>query len=343
MFPLKISVIANLIKGQLNISADLFINKLNRIENSIEGDLTFYSDERFKKQFDECNASCIIVNENHIITDNRNYIVVPNAYLAFISIINLINQNNSTNKTGISKTSVIGENCQISNLAFIGHNVVIGNNCIILDNTQIHSNCSIADNVKIGNSNIIYPNVSIYSNTIIGDNCIIQSGAVIGSDGFGFVEDKSNGSFTKIPHIGNVVIKNNVEIGANTTIDRSLVGSTLIENGVIIDNLVQIGHNCVIGENTAIAGQAGVAGSCKIGKRVRIGGQVALAGHLELGDDISIIGKSGVSKSIKDKGVYFGTPAKPQRDAFRIEAISRNLPELANDIKQIKKLLNVKF
>lgn len=337
MFPLKISEIASLIEGKLCITADLLINKLNRLEYSEIGDITFYVDEKLKDYYEKCQASCIIINQTQIIDDDRNYIRVANPYIAFIKLVNLVSASNTKVKKGISSSVNIGSNCLISESAYLGHNVVIGDNVTIGDEVIIESNTVLADNIQIGYKSKIYQNVSIYSNSIIGNNCIIQSGAVIGADGFGFTEDKTNSSYVKIPHIGNVVIKDNVEIGANSTIDRALVGSTLIESGVKIDNLVQVAHNCEIGENTGIAAQVGIAGSCKIGKRVRLGGQVGLAGHLEIADDVTIIAQSGASKSILNKGVYFGSPAKPQRDAFRLEAVLRRLPDLANEVSELKK------
>ncbi|MFY8160745.1 MAG: UDP-3-O-(3-hydroxymyristoyl)glucosamine N-acyltransferase, partial [Candidatus Kapaibacteriota bacterium] len=189
--------------------------------------------------------------------------------------------------------------------------------------------------VFIGKNTIIYPNVTIMNGTIIGDNCIIHPGAVIGSDGFGYYEE--GGKYIKIPQIGNVVIEDNVEIGANTTIDRSFIGSTIIKCGVKIDNLVQIGHNCVIGENSAMASQVGIAGTVTIGKNVRLGGQVGLAGHLKIADNVTIIAQSGVSKTILESGTYFGSPIKEATKAFKIEATLRNLPDLAKEVSNLKK------
>ena len=173
-------------------------------------------------------------------------------------------------------------------------------------------------------------------NTIIGKNCLIQPGAVIGADGFGFIENP-NGKYEKIPQIGNVIIGDNVEIGANTTIDCALLDSTIIKDGVKIDNLVHIAHNCIINEDTAMAAQAGIAGSTTIGKRNRIGGQVGLAGHISTEDDVILTAQSGVSKSITEKGVYFGSPAKERTQAFKIEANLRRLPDLAIDVDLLKK------
>jgi UDP-3-O-[3-hydroxymyristoyl] glucosamine N-acyltransferase LpxD len=194
----------------------------------------------------------------------------------------------------------------------------------------------IDDNVKIGNNCIIYSNGSIYKECKIGNNCIIHSGSVIGSDGFGFYENE-NKEFIKIPQLGNVILEDNVEVGANSTIDRALVGSTYIRTGTKIDNLVHIAHNCDIGSNTGIAAQTGISGSVKIGNYCRIGGQVGIAGHLEIADNVTLLAQSGVSKSILNSGIYFGSPVKDVKTAFKLEAIMRNLPEIYEIFKKLYK------
>jgi UDP-3-O-[3-hydroxymyristoyl] glucosamine N-acyltransferase len=195
------------------------------------------------------------------------------------------------------------------------------------------------DNV-IGENTIINSNVTLYNSVHIGNNCIIHAGAVIGSDGFGYIEDKTDGSYDKVPQLGNVVIEDYVEIGANSTIDCALIGSTIIRRGTKIDNLVHIAHNCEIGENTGIAAQAGVSGSVTSGKRNRFGGQVGIAGHLEIPDDVTILAQSGVSKSIPKSGIYFGSPIKEHLKAFKIEAVLRKLPELASDVNKLRIEIN---
>ena len=228
----------------------------------------------------------------------------------------------------------------IDETAYIGANCVIGNNCKIGKNTVLHSNISIYDNSKIGDNCTIHANVTIYEDTEIGNNCVIHSGVALGSDGFGFLENK-DGSYTKIPQLGNVVLENDIEIGANTTIDRALVGSTIIRNGVKLDNQIQIAHNCEIGENSAMAAQVGVSGSVKVGKRNRFGGQSGISGHIEIADDVVLLAKSGVPKSIEKGGLYFGSPIREKMQAFRIEAVIHNLPDLAKDVKLIKKKLEI--
>jgi UDP-3-O-[3-hydroxymyristoyl] glucosamine N-acyltransferase len=241
----------------------------------------------------------------------------------------------------IHPSAVIEQGAFVSAKASIGANCYIGKNVSIDEGVIIKSNCSIQQNVKIGKNTLIHSNVVIYKDCEIGDNCIIHSGVVIGADGFGYIEN-SDGSYSKIPKIGNVVIGNNVEIGANTTIDRSLIGSTYISDGVKLDNLIQIGHNVEVGENSVMAAQVGVSGSAKIGKRNRFGGQVGIAGHLEIADDVIIMAQSGVAKSVTQKGMYFGSPIKDRITAFKIEAVIPQLPQIYKDINLIKKKLDIK-
>jgi UDP-3-O-[3-hydroxymyristoyl] glucosamine N-acyltransferase len=245
-----------------------------------------------------------------------------------------------TSISGIHPTAVVESTAQISPSATIGANCYIGENSIIKDRAVIYPNSSIQRDVTIGENCIIYSNVSIYYGCTIGRDCIIHSGAVIGSDGFGFQENK-DGSYTKIPQIGKVIIGDSVEIGANTTIDRAFVGSTIIEYGVKLDNLIQIAHNDEIGENSAMAAQVGISGSTKIGKRVRLGGQVGISGHIEIGDDVVLLAKSGVPKSMTEKGIYIGAPARDRLTAFKIEAVIHNLPQLSKDVDKIKKKLGI--
>lgn len=337
---LKSSEIANLLGGQL-IGADHFISKLNRLENASYTDITFYSDIKFQDCFNNSTASCIIISEKteYKVSEKQSFIIVENPYIAFVKLINFVHNQNTKNLLGISEKSSIADGVKLGNDVFVADYVSIYNDSVIGLNTKIYNNVCIMANVKIGDNCIIYPNVTIYDDTVIGNNTIIQAGAVIGGDGFGFTEDKLTGEYTKIPQIGNVVIGNNVEIGANTTIDRALVGSTKIGDGVKIDNLCQIAHNCEIDINSAMAAQVGVAGSTKIGKRVRLGGQVGLSGHIDITDDVIIYAQSGVAKSVEKKGIYFGSPIKDRLTAFKIEAVTSKLPEMARDIEKLKSKL----
>ena len=318
-FKLSTKNINEIIGGELKGSPDLFINGINRLENAKSGDLIFCSSIDYEKSLDNCKASCIIIFENHtyMAAQDQALIVVSDPYRSFVEFLIYLDKIKNPFTPGIHDSAVIGSNCEISEDVEIRENVSIGNNC------------------KIGANTKIYSNVSIYDDSVIGDNCIIHSGAVIGSDGFGYVQ-LPEGNYVKIPQLGNVIIGNNVEIGSNTCIDRSIAGSTIISDGVKIDNLCHIGHNVEIGDHSAFAAQVGLSGSMKIGKRVKMGGQVGSAGHISIVDDVTIIAQSGVSKSLTKKGTYFGSPAKPQRDAFRIEAALRNLPDLLQDVKELK-------
>ncbi len=313
--------IANLINGELIGSPNLYFSNLQRIEFATENDITFCSNSEYKKYITENKAGLTIayLDIDVKIAKNQAIIKHKNPYFAFAQLLIYLNDNYNT-KNGISEKAIINPNSKIGLKPTILENVII------------------EEDVEIGENCFIHQNVVIKNNTKIGNNVIIHPGAVIGSDGFGYL-DNPDGSYTKIPQLGNVIIGNNVEIGVNTCIDRALVGSTIIGDGVKIDNLVQIAHNVIVGENSAFASQVGISGSAKLGKRVRMGGQVGSAGHLEIADDVTIIAQSGISKSITKKGIYFGTPAKPRLDAFKIEAVINNLPKLARDISNLKKNL----
>ncbi|MCX6153263.1 MAG: UDP-3-O-(3-hydroxymyristoyl)glucosamine N-acyltransferase [Candidatus Kapabacteria bacterium] len=346
----NIENIAKICNGFIKGNINLEIKNLNRIEYSVPGDLTFISSPNYLKYFFKSQADGFILNQetyDSIINSDQSgkytekcFIICADPYKSFILLLQYINSNIPILSSFIHPSAIIGQNTNISSSAFIGPNVVIGDNCSIADKSIIEANCVIGNDCIIGSGTHIFPLVSLYYDTIIGTDTIIHSGAVIGADGFSNIEN-SDGSYQKIPQLGNVIIGNNVEIGANTCIDRSLIGSTLIEDGVKLDNLIHIAHSCLIGENSAFAAQVGVAGSVKIGKRNRLGGQVGLAGHLDTADDVIIMAQSGVAKSVENKGIYFGSPIKDRMRAFKIEAVIRQLPELFNDIKDLKnKILN---
>lgn len=313
--------INEIIKGELIGSPNLFFSSLQRLEFATLSDISFCQSSEYLDLAISNKPGLLIIypESEYEVSENQTVIFHKNPYFAFAQLLIYID-GKFNNQSGISPKATINESAKI------------GNNPTILENVVI------CEDVKIGDNCFIHQNVTIKSDTIIGDNVIIHAGAVIGSDGFGYL-DNPDGSYTKIPQLGNVQIGNNVEIGANTCIDRALIGSTIIKDGVKIDNLVQIAHNVIIGENSAFASQVGISGSATIGQRVRMGGQVGSAGHLEIADDVTIIAQSGISKSITKKGIYFGSPAKPRMEAFKIEAVLKNLPAMFNDIKDIKKKL----
>lgn len=332
--------IAGIVKGKLIGPETTSITNISRIENAKPGDLTFVARSDYEKYLSETEASCILIPEGTVLVPKpqQSIIECKDPYLSLVKILKSIVVINSKPKKGaVHRTATIDATAKISKTAMIGARCYIGANCVIADDVVMKPNVVLYDNVVIGHRTEINSNVVCYSDTIIGKDCIIHSGAVIGADGFGFVENKEGGSYDKIPHLGNVVIGDKVEVGANSTIDRALLDSTIIEDGVKIDNLVHIAHNCKVGKNSAMAAQVGISGSTKIGERNRLGGQVGLAGHLETANDVTIAAQSGVAKSVKEEGMYFGTPAKPKMTAFKIEACLRRLPDLIADVEQLKK------
>jgi len=330
--------IAKILNGDIVGKTDIEVSSLAKIEEGKKGDLCFLSNEKYTPHIYTTKASVVIVNssfnpEKEISTT---LIKVEDAYTSFSQLLELYNKM-QFNKVGISEKSDIDKNSTIGKDVFIGAFTSIAQGVKIGENVKIHSNCFIGENVSIADNTIIFPNVSIYHDCKIGKNNIIHSGVVIGSDGFGFAPDEDN-NYAKISQIGNVTIGDDVEIGANTTIDRATMGSTKIGNGVKLDNLIQIAHNVEIGECTVIAAQAGVAGSSKIGKNCMIGGQTAVSGHLTIADEVKIAGQSGIASSIKEVGkIVQGPMAFDIRDFQRSYIIFKKLPELYRTVNTLKK------
>ncbi len=324
--------IADIVNGKIIGDPNLIINNVARIEEAKNGDLTFLYDNKYKKHLSTTKASAILIDDNTELLDNKiTYIKVAKPNIAFQQII-LKFFNPDFKFSTIAKSAAIDESAVINDNVGIGENVFIGKNCVINKGVTIYPNTVILDNCYIGENTLIFPNVTIREETIIGKNVIIQPGVVIGSDGFGYSKDE-NGVYNKIPQIGNVIIEDEVEIGANVTIDRSSLGSTIVGKGVKLDNLVQVAHNVTIGSNTVFSSQSGIAGSAKIGNNCVVAGQVGIVGHLEVGDNIIIGGQSGVTKSLNKPGVYFGTPAKELKTSLKLESHIRNLPNYAEKIK----------
>jgi UDP-3-O-[3-hydroxymyristoyl] glucosamine N-acyltransferase len=262
-------------------------------------------------------------------------IKVEDAYGAFSKILTFYDQVKH-NKSGIEQPSVIAENVKYGKNLYLGSFSYIGNNVTIGNDVKVYPNSFIGDNVEIGNNVIIFAGAKVYSESKIGNHCTIHSGAIIGADGFGFAPNE-DGSYTKIPQIGNVILEDHVDVGAATTIDRATMGSTIIRKGVKLDNQIQIAHNVEIGENTVIAAQTGVAGSTKIGKNCMIGGQVGIAGHLVLGNNIRIQAQSGIGRNIKDGEIVQGSPAFGYNDFSKSFVHFRNLPKIVGELEALKK------
>jgi len=334
------SQIALLINGKIEGDANASINSFGKIEEAKPGQLAFLANPKYEDHLYSTQASVIIVNESLQLKQaiTATLIRVPDAYTAFATLLSKYQEMVTQQMNGIqqpsyiAKTASCGENVFIGAFAYLSENVTIGNN------TKIFPGVFMGDNVKIGNGTIIHPGVKIYKDCLIGDHVTIHAGAVIGSDGFGFAP-QADGSFKKVPQIGNVVIENDVEIGANTTIDRATIGSTMIKAGAKLDNLIQIAHNVEVGNGTVIAAQAGVSGSTKIGNAAMIGGQAGIVGHLQIGDGAKINAQSGVTKSIEAGKAVTGSPAHDYTAALRSQAMSRHLPELEKRIKELETLV----
>jgi len=329
--------IASILDGEVigNPNAEVF--KLSKIEEGTEGSLTFLSNPKYLNYIYATKASVTIVN-NTFVPDgplSTTLIKVDDAYGAFSKILTFYDQVKH-NKNGIEQPSIISENVKYGKNLYLGSFSYIGNNVIIGDNVKIYPNSFIGDNVEIGNNVIIFAGARIYSETLIGNSCTIHSGAIIGADGFGFAPNE-DGTYTKIPQIGNVILEDDVDVGAATTIDRATMGSTIIRKGVKLDNQIQIAHNVEIGENTVIAAQTGVAGSTKIGKNCMIGGQVGISGHLVLGNNIRIQAQSGIGRNLKDDEIVQGSPAFGYSDFSKSYVHFKNLPKIVSELDALKK------
>ncbi len=333
--------IAMIINGTVEGNADTAVASFGKIEEAQNGQLTFLANPKYEEFLYSTQASVIIINETQELKQplEATLIKVPDAYSAFATLLDKYQQIQIQQLNGIQQPAYIAATAKIGEHVFIGAFAYIGEHVIIADGAKIYPNAFVGDNAYIGENSIIHPGVKIYHDCIIGKNVNIHAGTVIGSDGFGFAP-QADGTFKKVPQIGNVVLEDGVEIGANTTIDRATMGSTLIKAGAKLDNLLQIAHNVEVGNNTVIAAQAGISGSTKIGNNVMIGGQVGIVGHLKIADGTKINAQSGVSKSIKTPNTSVtGSPAFDYTAALRSQAASRNLPNLEKRVLELEKIL----
>ena len=333
--------IAQLINGSLVGDAAIAVSSFGKIEEAQAGQLAFLANPKYEEYLYTTGASVIIINETQELKQSvkATLIKVPDAYTAFAILLDKYQQIQRQQLSGIEQpvyihaTVKMGENVFIGAFAYLGENVTLGNG------VKVYPNVYLGNNVSIGDNTTIHPGVKIYHDCLIGGNVTIHAGTVIGSDGFGFAP-QADGTFKKVPQIGNVVIEDGVEIGANTTIDRATLGSTLIKAGAKLDNLLQIAHNVEVGNNSVIAAQTGISGSTKIGNNVMIGGQVGIVGHLQVADGTRINAQSGVSKSIKiPNSSVTGSPAFDYTAALRSQVAVRNLPELEKKLAALEKLV----
>lgn len=336
---LTVKDIAEFIGGNVHGDDKIVINSVARIDEAKQNELSFIYLPAYEKYHSITKAAALIVKPDFPKTRNDlTYIESNSPDKAFFAVLRKF-FSPKFELQGIDITASISPSAIIGNKVAIGKNVVISDGCVIGDNTKIFHNSTIFNNVEIGSDCLIFSNITIRENCKIGNRVIIHSGTVIGSDGFGYTKNES-GKYEKIPQIGNVIIEDDVEIGANVTIDRAAMGSTIIKKGSKLDNLIQIAHNVVIGENTAISAQSGISGSSKVGNNCILAGQVGIADHLEIVDNVIIMAQSGVSKNISKAGYYFGTPAKEHKTALKLEALFRNLPEYVEKIKNLETEIN---
>lgn len=329
----KATQIAEILGGDIVGDASATVSTLAKIEEGEKGSMTFLSNPKYTSYIYSTKASIVIVNKSFEPTAeiSATLIKVEDAYQAFTQILEFYNEYKNQ-KVGIDMNTFISDSAKLGQEIYLGAFAYIGENVVIGNNVKIYPQCYIGDNVEIKDNTTLFSGVKIYADCIIGNNCKIHSGTVIGSDGFGFAPTET-GEYKSIPQIGNVVIEDNVDIGANCTIDRATMGTTFIRKGVKLDNLVHVAHNVTIDENTVIAGQTGIAGSTKIGKNCMFGGQVGVSGHITIGDNVKISAKSGVTRNIKNDAVLRGIPSMDYNEYNKAYVVFKKLPEIIKELK----------
>ncbi len=332
--------ISEILEGEIEGNPNEEVFKLSKIEEGEKGSLTFLSNPKYTSFLYTTDASIAIVNNSFVLEKeiSATLIRVEDSYKAFSKLLEFYNQV-KLNKSGVEEPNFVSSTASLGKDIYLGAFTYVGDNVQIGDNVKLYPNVFIGDNVTVGNGTTIFAGAKIYSESQIGSNCTIHSGVIVGCDGFGFVPNE-NGSYDKIPQIGNVIIEDNVDIGSVTTIDRATLGSTIIRKGVKLDNQIQIAHNVEIDENTVIAAQTGIAGSTKIGKNCQIGGQVGIVGHITIGDNVRIQAQSGIGRNLKDGATVQGSPALPYSDYNKSYVHFKNLPKLAGKVYELEKKIN---
>lgn len=332
--------ICELLGGELIGDPEIKVSKLSKIEEGFPGSLSFLANPKYTSYIYETKASIVIVGEDFIPEQKvkATMIKVSEPYQSFAMLLEVYNRI-QRNKSGIEKYSHVSPSALIGNDVYIGAFVYVGNNVVLGDGVKLYPNVYVGDNTVIKGGTTLFAGVKIYSDCEIGSECTIHAGVIIGADGFGFAPQKDT-TYKKVAQIGNVIIEDYVEIGANTTIDRATLGSTIIRKGVKLDNHIQIAHNVEIGENTVIAAQTGIAGSTKIGRDCMIGGQVGIVGHIFIADRVKIAAQSGVGASITKEGdIVQGSPAFAVGDYKRTYVLFRKLPQLEKRIAELEQAL----
>jgi len=331
-------VIAGFLKGEIEGNPDVKVNTIAKIEEGHAGALSFLANPKYEHYIYTTESSIVLVNKTFVPASSvkATLIRVDNAYESFASLLRLVDQSRPRKK-GIHPTAVIEPTAKVGTDVYIGPYTYIGDNCTVGDGCSLYPNVYIGDSTKLGDGCTLYPGVKVYHECVIGNNCIIHAGSVIGSDGFGFAPQSEN-EYMKIPQLGNVILEDQVEIGANVTIDRATMGSTFIRKGVKLDNLIQIGHNVEIGENTVMAAQTGIAGSTKIGRNCMFGGQVGISGHLKIASGTKIGAQSGLLGDVKEENTaVIGSPAFDFRQFMKSYVIVRKLPEFKTKLDKVEK------
>ena len=341
---ITVAELAAMVGGEVEGNASAKINTFSPIEEAQEGSLSFLSNPKYTDFLYSTQATAVLVDKNFVAdkTVNAVLIRVKDVYSTLSALLDKFNAAQKVNKTGIEQPSYIASTAKIGTDVYIGAFAYVGDGAVIGNGTKIYPQSYIGDHVKIAENTTLYASVKIYADTEIGNNCILHSGCVIGSDGFGFAP-QPDGSYKKVPQTGKVIIGNDVEIGANTTIDRATIKATQIHDGVKLDNLIQVAHNVEIGQNTAIASQTGISGSTKLGKNCIIGGQVGIVGHITIADGTQIGAQSGIAKAISAPGTkWFGSPAIDYKEALKSQIIFKKLPELYNRVQQLEQAIEKK-
>jgi UDP-3-O-[3-hydroxymyristoyl] glucosamine N-acyltransferase len=332
------ATIAGFLNGEIEGNPDVKVNTVAKIEEGHSGALSFLANPKYEHHIYTTRSSIVLVNKTFVPSSaiGATLIKVNDAYEAFASLLRLVDQSRPRKK-GIHPTAIIESTATIGSDVYIGPYTYIGDNCVIGDGCSVYPHVYIGDNTRLGKNCSINPGVKIYHDCVIGESCTIHAGSVIGGDGFGFAPQSDN-EYMKIPQLGNVILEDQVEIGANVTIDRATMGSTIIRKGVKLDNLIQIGHNVEVGENTVMAAQTGIAGSTKIGRNCMFGGQVGISGHLKIQEATKIGAQAGILGDIKEENaVLLGSPAMDLKKFLRSFAVFRKLPELQTQLNSLKK------
>ncbi|MCL7988321.1 UDP-3-O-(3-hydroxymyristoyl)glucosamine N-acyltransferase [Sphingobacterium sp. lm-10] len=337
--------IATLLQGTIEGDAAVSVSRLSKIEEGDIESLSFLSNPKYEQYLYDSEAAIVVVNESQVLDPQRvvkpTMIRVKDAYQAFAELLKIYEQMRS-DRSGREEYSFVHDSAELGEGYYVGAFAYIGQQTVIGKNVKVYPQVYIGDNVRIGDNSVIYPGAKIYHDCVLGSHVTVHAGAVVGSDGFGFAPQE-DGSYTKVPQIGNVILEDWVEVGSNTTIDRATLGHTTLRRGVKLDNLVQIAHNVEVGENTVVAAQTGISGSTKIGAKVILGGQVGVVGHITVAPGTQVQAQSGINKTISEENKkWAGSPAFPYQGELRSQVLYAKLPELEKRIAELEKRLSEK-